>query len=458
MDGRAVLDHLVGVLDSRAEPMRREVDYYEGRRPRIVLPDRTLPTYNAVVDQARTPWASLVIDQAAERMTVTGFRVVTPDEADSDADADRLCWDVWQANQADAPSQSAFRAMLLHARAHILVEPVEGGLPRLSFEHPAVMAVHRSGGAGRTAAALKRWVDGDTEVAVLWDASGAVRLERSRRSGGDWAPSPSPVASVPGMVPVFEMANQPDLLGGARSDLDGLYPTLDRCAQSIADRITTQLFASTKVRYLIGVEPEYDEDGNPTQGTLKMQTDRLLLIENPEAKAGVFDASDLRQFIEVAKSDIAALAALSRLPTYLLSGDLVNVSREALESLSQGLVSRVEQRQVWASAALSDAMRTALLLLGDDRVADPRTRVEPIWKPVVEPSPAVTAQAAATLVQAGILSPTGAQDMVLGLTPSEREKAAQYTRADALTQQGVNTIADLLAAPEPPEAGAGAVG
>ena len=31
-----------------------------------------------------------------------------------------------------------------------------------------------------------------------------------------------------------------------------------------------------------------------------------------------------------------ALAALSRLPTYLLSGDLVNVSREALESLSSG--------------------------------------------------------------------------------------------------------------------------
>jgi hypothetical protein len=437
-----IAERLATVIDDRAGLIEKQTAYYTGERPRLVLADTRIPAYNTIVDQARTPWAELVIDQAAERLAVTGFRVLTPGTDDSDVEADTLCWDIWQASQADLYSQIAFQTMLLHASAYILVEagPV---LPVLSFEHPSTTAVMPSPGGRTTAAAMKRWmVDDRNETAVLWTPGSVQVLTRDRGRGTGWTAGES--TPGPAAVPVFAMRNRPDLLGGSASDLDGLYPTLDRAAQSIADRITTQLYAATKVRYLIGVEAEYDEDGRPTEATLSLATDRLLLIDNPEAKAGVFEASDLRQFIEVSKADISALAALSRLPTYLLSGDLVNVSREALESLSQGLVSRVEQRQVWASAALSDAMRMALGLAGDERVADPRTRVEPIWAAVVPPSPTDTAQAASVLVQAGILSPTGAQDMVLGLTPSQLEKAAQYTRSDALAQQGVSAIGSLF--------------
>lgn len=278
----------------------------------------------------------------------------------------------------------------------------------------------------------------------MW-ATDEGRQVYGRAPGQDWRTVEEAVQVD--LVPMFALRNRPGLLGTYASDLDSLYSTLDRVAQSVADRLTAQLYSSTKVRYLIGVEPDLDEDGQPQESTLRLATDRLLLIENENAKAGVFDASDLRQFIEVARADIAALAAISRLPTYLMSGDLVNVSREALESLSQGMVSRVVQRQVWGTPALADGMRYALRLAGDTRVNDPRTRVEPIWAPVLPPSTKDTADAAATLVGAGILSPTAAQDMVMGLTPSERDKVAQYTRADALTAQGVQAITSLFTAP-----------
>ena len=88
-------------------------------------------------------------------------------------------------------------------------------------------------------------------------------------------------------------------------------------------------------------------------------------------------------------------------------------------------------------------------------MADPRTRVEPIWEPVLPPSRSDTAAAAAQLVAAGILSASAAQDLVLGLSPSERDKVAQYARADALTQQGVQVIADLFTAPVAAEAALG---
>jgi hypothetical protein len=440
------LDALSRALDDRQGDIDKQTDYYTGERPKLTLSDPHIPSYAKIIDQARTPWASLIVDQAAERMAVTGFRVITPDDSDEDVEADGLAWDIWQANEGDMHSQSAFQAMLLHGVSYVLVEAGED-LPVLSFEHPALAITMPEPGGRRTAAALKRWSLNDHEdVAVLWTLDGATVYARDRRRSGKWLDVDEQPAAA-GTVPMFAMRNEPDLLGGYRGDLEGMYPSLDRTAQSVADRITAQLYSSTKVRYLIGVEPDLDEDGNPTESTIRLATDRLLLIENPDAKAGVFDASDLRQFIEVARSDIAALAALARLPSYLLSGDLVNVSREALESLSQGLVSRVEQRQVWAAPALSGAMRLALQLAGDVRVENPRTRVEPIWAPVLEPAPAETAAAGAQLVQAGILSPTAVQEMVLGMSPSEREKASQYARQDALTQQGVNQIAALFTAP-----------
>lgn len=448
-------DRLSALIDARAEHHQRELDYYSGDLPRVVLADRTLPAYRQIVDQSRTPWAALVVDQAAERLRVTGFRVVTPDAADADVEADALAWDVWQGSQAEMYSEVALTTMLLHGRAYVLVEEAgDGGLPVISFEHPSTTATLSAAGGRTTIAALKRWVDGDNDVAVVWTVGGAETLVRDRRrSQAAWQPAGAELASNrTGMVPVFELRNRPDLLGGASSDLDGLYPTLDRCAQSIADRVTTQLFAAVKVRYLTGVEPDLDEDGRPTEATLRLATDRLLLIESPEARAGVFEASDLRQFIETARSDVAALAALARLPSFLLSGDLVNVSREALESLSQGMVARVEQRQTWATPALSGAMRLALRLAGDDRVSDPRTRVEPIWAPALPPSATDTAQAASTLVQAGILSATAAADLVLGLTPTERDKVRQYRRSDALDSAGVADIGALFAEPAPAEA------
>lgn len=441
-----LVDRLVAVLDDRAGDLKVQEEYYRGDLPRLVLPDRTLPSYRTIVEQARSPWGELVIDAASERMQVTGFRVITPEAAgDDDVQSDALAWDIWQGSKCDTWAPIGFTTMLKHGVSYLLVEPGPD-LPLLSFEHPSVAATLTAPGGRSTAAAIKRWTDGNLDIAVVWTAQGAQTLVRDRTRGSmDWEPAPEQtVANTTGTVPMFPLKNRPDELGGFRSDLDSLYTTIDRATQSLADRITTQFFASTKVRYLLGVEPELNEDGTPTNATLKLATDKLLLVENPDATAGVFDASDLRQFIETARSDIGTLAALAKLPSFLLSGDLVNVSAEALRVLNDGLKARVGQRQKWGSAGLSDGMRLALKLAGDERVLNPRTRVEPIWGDIVEPDIAPTATAAVGLVGAGVLSPTGAQDLVLGFTPSERQKLAEYARADALAAQGAQMIEGLL--------------
>jgi hypothetical protein len=438
-------------LEERHDDIEKEEGYYEGELPRIYLSDYSIPSYAQIVQQARTPWASLVVDVASERMRVEGFRVITPDTEDDDAEADSLAWDIWSHSGADVASQVAFREMLLHGRTYALVEDDGSGLALVTFESAESTAVLHAPGLRSTVAGVKRWHDKrrDADAAVLWTADSVTRLQRDRRSyGAGWIPVET-AANLLGVVPLFEMRNQPDLEGGARSDLDGLYPALDRAVQTVADRLTAQTYSSTKIRFLIGVEPEVDADGNPTARTMRMAVDRLLLIENPDAKAGTFPETDLRPLIEAARADIACIASIARLPVHLLSGDLVNLSAEALKAISDGLAARVGQRQAWAGGALSQAMRLALKVAGDTRIDDPRTRVEPVWAPVLPEALSAMAQAANILVTSGVLSNTGAMEYALGMGPSEIEKMNNYRRSDLLDQQALQGISDLFAAPEP---------
>jgi hypothetical protein len=446
-----LIDRLTAVLDARAGDIAKQRAYFEGAAPKLHLPDRSHPLYAAIVAQARSPWAELCITAASEKMEVVGFRVLTADGDADTAEADKLAWQIWQANSGDLYSQVAFRTALLHGVSYVIVEPGPD-LPILSFESPECVATLSAPGGRRTVAAVKRWSMDDQDVAVVWVDDGATTLVRDRtRGAGTWELSSNQLASnTSGLVPVFPMYNRLDSMGRYDSDLTSLYSTLDRVTQSLVDRLTTQYFASTRVRVLTGVVPDLDEDGKPTNAAIKMSTDRLIVLESPEARAQSFEASDLRQFVEVAKSDLASLAALARLPAPLMgSSDLTNISAESLRSLSQGLVARVTEKIISVTPALSRSMRLALAMAGDERVNDPRCRVEPLWAPVIPPSAAEMAAAAAQLVTSGVMSKTAAQEYALGLEPSQIEKYAMYERSDALSAQGTRAITDLLAAPAP---------
>lgn len=440
-------------LDSRTKTLDKEDRYYRGELPRLVDADESIPNYNQIIQQAKTPWAQLVVDVAAERMAVEGFRVITPAQNDDDAEADALCWDIWSASDCHLWSQVAFRDMLLHRSAYLLVESGDGDdLPALSFESPRTTAVLRAPGGRRAAAALKRWSAGGSTVAVLWTPGGATTWTRAAGESR-WRPAEEPLAvNNTGMVPVFEMLNRPGLddASAAMTDLDGLYPALDRATQTTADRLTAQMYSSRKIRYLIGVEPEVDEDGKPTERTMRLAADRLLFIEDPNGKVGSLEETDLRPLIEAERSDVGSLASIARLPVHLLPGDLTNLSAEALSSLMDALAARIRQRHDFAGTSLQRGIRLSLEMMGDERVLDPRTRIEVIWADPQPKSLTDMATAASTLVGGGVLSKSAAQDYALSLTPTQIDKYAQLERADALTSQGVADIRSLFSgAPEP---------
>lgn len=445
---QALLTALSGQLESRDTDIGHQRDYYNGILPKIALADQAIPQYRTIIDQARTPWAQLIIDSSAERMSVTGFRVITPDVTDiADAEADALAWDIWQHSDCDTTSAIAFREMLLHGVAGVLVEDGDT-VPTISFEHPSTTLVSYAPGNRGRVAAIKQWKIGDLLYAVVWTADSATTytLDTSRARAG-WTVADTQLATNRfGVVPLWEMRNRPDLLGNYYSDLDGLYPTIDRTIQTSADRLTAQLYSSVKVRYILGVDPELDSEGNPTQRTLKMAVDKLLLIEDPNAKAGQFEASDLRQFIECYRSDVSALASIARLPVHLLSGDLTNLSAEALKSIMEGLAARTAQRQVWAAPSLNGAMRLALRAAGDTRVNDPRTRVEVVWADVLPESLSSMAMAAQAVVGADVLSRTAAMEWALKLSPSQIEKYQAYRQEDAIGEQATN-LTTLFSAP-----------
>ena len=86
-----------------------------------------------------------------------------------------------------------------------------------------------------------------------------------------------------------------------------------------------------------------------------------------ESRFGTFEASDVGQYLSAIDSDIATLAAISRVPAhYLLQRNLANPpSAESLIAGETGLVAKVEDRQtqygeswervLWLHAAMSGA-------------------------------------------------------------------------------------------------------
>ena len=356
------------------------------------VPRNAAPEHRALADLARTPWLRLIVDNVAQAMFVD--RIV-----DSEGESNDL-WSLWHANGLQSAQISLHRCFIMYGHAYSIVTP----------------AVSRGAGTAKVRFMSPR------RVAVEFDDPGAslypsAALEASTpREGGQqftlYLPgvtldlvekSPDEVVVVGrtdtelDKVPVVRFANQVDLDGKVVGEVTPFIPTAQRINKTSYDRLLAQHFNSWKVKYVTGVETprvpttEYDEEGTPYTFTpegapvdelaaeklkTKLAQDDILLIEDVESKLGTLDATALDPFVNAWRSDIEALAAVSQTPAHALTGQLVNLSAEALAAARAPLSQKVTERQVSANLSYSLTLRLAASYAGlDELAADDFVRV-----------------------------------------------------------------------------------
>lgn len=356
------------------------------------VPRNAAPEHRALADLARTPWLRLIVDNVAQAMYVD--RIV-----DSNGTSDEL-WRLWHANGLQSSQISLHRCFVTYGHAYSVVTPaVSRGVDtaKIRFMSPRRVAVEFAdpGASLYPSAALEATSDHDGGTRYVLHLPG-VSMDVVERS----ADEPVVVGETKtdlDVVPVIRFANQVDLDGNVSGEVTPFIPTAQRINKTSYDRLLAQHYNSWKVKYATGVETprvpstEYEEDGTPYTFTpddapideaatekvkMKLAQDDVLLLEDVESRVGTLDATALDPFVNSWRSDIEALAAVSQTPAHALTGQLVNLSAEALAAARAPLTQKVTERQVSANLAYSLTLRLAASLAGlDELAADDFVRV-----------------------------------------------------------------------------------
>ena len=392
-------DRLYKKITERRPYIQFMDDYYSGNHPLPWLPSQAREEFRRILAMTRSNYMGLVCDAQVERMIVQGFRI------GDTAEADKETWRIFQANNMDSDLDQGFLEATKSGAAYLMVgpNPKDSSTPRISVEHPLQTIVECQPGDRRTrAAGLKTWVDDWTgEVVARLYLPETVHGWRGKISSTsnvpNWRPDGEYVRNPVGEVPITELLNNPQLLGGGRSELYDLTDIQDRVNKTIADRLITQDFGAFPQKWAKGY-PDLKADGTPN--TIDIGRNRMVTSDVKETEFGQWSAAPLDPYSGAKREDVKDIASRSRTPAQYLLGEMSNVNGETLKASESGLVSKVWQRFRGHEDGIEDAVRMARRLAGIASSAD--ASMETIWRNPQYRSDGEVTDAAIKRYQAGI--------------------------------------------------------
>lgn len=461
---RGHLKRLNDELDRRMPMVKKLDDYRDANHspPNHVKRIRLETEYRELMAQAVTNWPELIVNSRTQRLEVTGFRFGGP-EAKADADV----WDIWQRNGLDARSDLVHDAALVNGRAYVFVwgRPAGNDIQaKITPEHASTTVVSYATDGHTRTAALRRWQEDGRWYCTVYLPDGLYKFqapeasknavpqsdkwEMREVSGEDW-----PLRNPLGVVPVVEFAVnrslRPSMFGTGRGEYEGVLPIIDRINTTVFAGLLAQAYASFPVRALIGAEVDYvgrvdsagdpvlDENDeqimDPVSPIENLAVDRLITLEDPNAKLVSLPESNLKNYIEATEAHIRHLAAITQTPAHYLLGEMVNLSADAIRAAEAGLISRLGGQQVDLGESWEEVMRLALKVQDPSDARADRVDGETMWKDAQSRSLAEQADAATKL--ATVLPQEAIWDRVLSASPQEQNRwrsAAGSSAIDAM--------------------------
>jgi hypothetical protein len=380
-----VKGELYPIWDQERRRLDRIDRWFRWEQEDIPLPRRATRELKMLAQLSQVPWLTLVVTACAQAMYVDGYRSAQdPEGTSDDADPDNISppWRTWLANAMDRRQIPLHRAALGYGWAFEKILPgedpvtgramsvIRGVSPRKMvalWEDPAeddwpqfTMQIVES---KRNGEKLIKVLDDTAEHDLRVDANGEEVTYLGNR------------VHDAGVCPVVRFANMLDLEGRSPGEVEPHIPLAARINKTSYDRLITQHFASWRVRYVTGMA-EPDDEETAVRKKLQLRQDDILVAEDPDTKFGTLEASDLSGFIAAHRADIETLAAVSQTPTHELTGQMANLSAEALAAARASLTQKVVERQKTFGASHAQALRLAAALEGhEDYANDPTGRV-----------------------------------------------------------------------------------
>lgn len=422
----------------RSSDRRREIclynDYYDGKQ-RVAFATNAFKTKFGQVFQGYSEnMCAGIVDALSDRLEITGFKsseaVTTIEDVQDPAvqvaqsvsgvqmptrkrvvindPLGEAALEIWRQNNMEMKSTEVHTEALKAGDGYVIVWPDENMYPALWPQLSLQCSVQYDPNTpGKTIRGTKLWFD-DLEGYWRLNVYLQDRIEKyisakkndlsmSFEKTNEWKifeTVPNPYMTVP----VFHFPNKVEGKPGT-SELKDVISIQDGLNKSDIDMLVAMEFASYKQRYVVGIDPEIDEEtGQPKDpGVRNYGADRMMSIPGTkdEIAVGQFDATDLGQFLRVQDKFWASGSRVSGTPLhyfFITTGDFP--SGEAMKSAEARFVKRIRDRQtafgtVWEKVMLF-ALRIEQAGVPDD------LRMEPQW---VSSSPRSESEIADTAVK-----------------------------------------------------------
>lgn len=361
-----VKDQLWPGFQKEKERLNRIDRWYRHDPEEIRLPRSATWEIQRLRELAKTPILGLTISVASQATLVDGYR--SPDQPDNAGP-----WRTWEGNDFDSRQVALHRATYAYGYAYNLILPgvapdgtsmakMRGRSPRKMFAvfaDPAdddwpifAMNVEDQPG-GKCSVQL---ID-DEFVYYLGGSDDASKMDfiEWREHGA-------------GVTPVVRYANRLDLEGRATGEIEPFIPLAARLNKTDFDRLLAQHYSSWQVRYATGMAKPDDED-EARREKLRLRQDDLLIAEDPDTKFGSLPATPLGDLLKAHDSDIETIAAVTQTPTDALTGQLINMSAEALAAARAQLDQKIGEGKTGLGKSHAQSLRLAAHLEGNEEAA-----------------------------------------------------------------------------------------
>lgn len=353
-------DHMIPTLTTEQERLKVIDNWYHWTQDDPPLPRKASEEHKRLLQLSKTPWLNLVVSTIAQAMVVSGYRTT----GESNADA---VWRIWNANRLNGGQSRIHRATLEFGYSYATVKPgfspIYGAIPVINGVSPEHMLAVYSDPVNDEwpLYALQVTGTGNNTVFHLYDEA----LEHIvRRVDGKLTYSHTLEHNV-GVVPVVRYINQMDLDGQIIGEVEPFIGVASRINKTAYDRLLTQHFNSWKVRTVAGLGDFAQDQGEADQKKMQLRQDDVLVAEDPDTKFGTLDETPLDGFIGAERADIETLAAVSQTPSHSLTGQMVNLSAEALAAARAPLTQKIAERQNTIGEGHNQVLRLAAHVAGD---------------------------------------------------------------------------------------------
>ncbi|MFJ3381921.1 phage portal protein [Curtobacterium sp. NPDC090217] len=389
---------------------------------KVSLPPQANQEHKGLRDISETPWLALVVTTVAQQLVAEAARSITGRDL-------AAFWAPWLSNRMPSRQRAIHRAALGYGYAYTTVTPG---------------VVDGPDGKRKTAAVIRGRSPRDT-YAVYQDAvEDEYPMYFLRKRGSHWLVYDEEAVYTlgqentgltfitydmhgAGVTPVVRYSNQIDLEGRTPGEAEPLIPLAKRINKDTFDRMTAQHYNSWKVRTAVGLEDPKTEEEAQKRKLLLRQND--ILTGGTGVEFGTLDETKPDGLIASEERDIATLAAVSQTPTHSLTGDMINLSADAITEARAMLDMKAGERKVGFGDSHAQTLRLAAHVEGRaEDAADFSVVID--WTDFQSRSMAQAADALGKLATQLGIPVEKLWDRIPGVTPDVAAGWERYKRAN----------------------------